>query len=141
MSISPHPDLLTLPLLDVACQANFSQVSHCLSNSLTDLTDNTDMHSKFANCNMQWHKGRERDRGASTNKGQMNSAPSEAMQLGRSLITKCHRAKRVGLTFSAVVETINCKVIAVAQALFCLTNDLFELLILLRNSSEFYDFD
>ena len=56
MSISPHPDFLTLPLLDVACQANFSQVSHCLSNSLTDLTD---MHSKFANCNMQWHKGRE----------------------------------------------------------------------------------
>ena len=32
------------------CQANFSQVSHCLSNSLTDLTD---MQSKFANCNMQ----------------------------------------------------------------------------------------
>ena len=59
MSLSPHPDFPTLPLLDVACQANFSQVSHCLSNSLTDLTD---MHSKFANCNMQWHKGRERDK-------------------------------------------------------------------------------
>ena len=48
------------------CQANFPQVSHCLSNSLTDLTD---MQSKFANCNMQWQGKREREERVQTKGG------------------------------------------------------------------------
>ena len=48
------------------CQANFPQVSHCLSNSLTDLTD---MQSKFANCNMQWQGREEREERVQTKGG------------------------------------------------------------------------